>query len=104
MVGEVVSEDGKDESYFIYTHKKFIITYNGDRIIEVNLTSENPVQLPNKNGMAITFSYSVNWYPTDIPFDRRFEKYLDYNFFEHQVSNLIFTSLISPPDSLVLDL
>jgi hypothetical protein len=27
----------------------------------------------------------VTWSPTDVPFDQRFERYLDYSFFEHKV-------------------
>ncbi len=33
----------------------------------------------------MTFTYSVQWVPTDTPFARRFERYLDYSFFEHKV-------------------
>lgn len=29
--------------------------------------------------------HSVKWEPTDVKFSRRFERYLDYNFFEHQI-------------------
>ena len=54
------------------------------QIIQVNLTSENPQ--PIAPGVNIEFTYSVNWAPTSITFARRFERYLDYNFFEHQVS------------------
>lgn len=87
MVGEVVSdpsEKGKEgaEKYYIYTHSKFVATYNGDRVIEVNLTAENPVLIERGQ---IQFTYSVNWYPTTIPFGKRFDKYLDSNFFEHQI-------------------
>jgi hypothetical protein len=54
------------------------------QIIQVNLTSENPQ--PIASGATIEFTYSVNWAPTSITFARRFERYLDYNFFEHQAS------------------
>ena len=30
---------------YIFTHKQFSIAYNGDQIIEVNLTSQRPVML-----------------------------------------------------------
>lgn len=30
-------------------------------------------------------TYSVKWIPTNITFARRFDVYLDYPFFEHQV-------------------
>ena len=53
------------------------------QIIQVNLTSENPQ--PIAPGVNIEFTYSVNWAPSSITFARRFERYLDYNFFEHQV-------------------
>ncbi len=51
MVGEVVPgqkttpNEKVEDKYFLYTHLKFIITANQDRIIEVNLTSENPVPI-----------------------------------------------------------
>ena len=53
------------------------------QIIQVNLTSEG--SQPLKPGTSLEFTYSVQWIPTDITFARRFERYLDYNFFEHQV-------------------
>lgn len=49
----------------------------------VNLTSENPQAL--REGATLDFTYAVKWEPTDIRFARRFERYLDYNFFEHQI-------------------
>jgi transmembrane 9 superfamily protein 3 len=84
MVGEVVEgEGGKEETAYVYTHKKFVIAYNGNQIIEVNLTSENPE--PIAAGTVLTFTYSVEWVKTNIAFETRFNKYLDYNFFEHQI-------------------
>ena len=53
------------------------------QIIQVNLTSEQPKALAA--GETLEFTYAVNWVPTATPFNRRFERYLDYNFFEHQV-------------------
>jgi transmembrane 9 superfamily member 3 len=72
-----------DTTIYIYTHKTFDIAYNGNRIIHVNLTSENPVAIAN--GAKLEFTYAVNWHPSDVPFERRFERYLDYSFFEHQI-------------------
>jgi hypothetical protein len=53
------------------------------KIIQVNLTSEQPKALAA--GETLEFTYAVKWVPTATPFSRRFERYLDYNFFEHQV-------------------
>jgi hypothetical protein len=38
-----------------------------------------------KEGQQVTFTFAVNWLPTATPFGQRFERYLDYNFFEHKV-------------------
>lgn len=75
--------EGSQEQLYIYTHKKFSFSFNRDRIIEVNLTAENPV--PLVRGTQLEFTYSASWVSTDIPFEKRFQKYLDNNFFEHQV-------------------
>eukprot|EP00475_Leptophrys_vorax_P028769 TRINITY_DN41862_c0_g1_i1.p1 TRINITY_DN41862_c0_g1~~TRINITY_DN41862_c0_g1_i1.p1 ORF type:complete len:623 (+),score=67.04 TRINITY_DN41862_c0_g1_i1:89-1870(+) len=89
FVGESVPPTEKaegaaaEEQIFIYTHKSFDINYNGDQIIQVNLTSESP--RPVTPGTTLEFTYSVKWEPTDIPFRKRFDRYLDYNFFEHQI-------------------
>lgn len=56
------------------------------QVIQVNLTSLNPK--PITAGAELEFTYSVAWTPSAIPFARRFERYLDYNFFEHQVRTL----------------
>lgn len=84
MVGEEASVDRDLETFYLFTHKKFVISYNEDRIIEVNLTySEDLVE--TKGGQNITFTYEVEWVNTETPFSDRFEKYLEYNFFEHQI-------------------
>lgn len=83
MVGETVTEGGQ-ENLFLHTSNKFTIAYNEDRIIEVNLTyTDNPVLI--ERGKSVKFTYSVKWVPSDIPFENRFDKYLDNNFFEHQI-------------------
>eukprot|EP00003_Mantamonas_plastica_P024641 TRINITY_DN462_c1_g1_i10.p1 TRINITY_DN462_c1_g1~~TRINITY_DN462_c1_g1_i10.p1 ORF type:complete len:259 (-),score=64.70 TRINITY_DN462_c1_g1_i10:76-810(-) len=87
MVGEVISQESEEEPLqgthtrdhsndqaYIYTHKKFSISYNGDQIIEVNLTSETP--MPIDNGVNLVFTYSVEWHPTDVSFEDRFDKYV----------------------------
>lgn len=86
MVGEIYKGEGaadKDTNKFIFTHRRFTISFNADRVIEVSLTSEN--LRPIKAGEHLEFSYSVKWNPTNKPFATRFERYLDNNFFEHQI-------------------
>lgn len=42
MVGETSSGGHGKDDYVIFSHSRFDIAYNGERIIQVNLTSENP--------------------------------------------------------------
>ena len=86
MVGEseLATDSKSASSIYIYTHQVFTISYNKDRVIEVNMTTENPVLLSNKPE-DINFIYSVNWVQTNKSFKKRFEKYLENDFFEHQI-------------------
>jgi len=80
ILGEM---DESSKSAYIWTHKRFEIGYNGDRIVDVNLTSEAKVQLqPNSK---LTFTYEITWKPSTIPFVKRFDKYLDPGFFQHKI-------------------
>lgn len=54
------------------------------QIIHVNLTQENPKSLEASRALDLT--YSVKWIQTNVTFARRFDVYLDYPFFEHQVN------------------
>lgn len=78
-----VGERGEDKKYYIFTHKKFEIGYNGNRIVDVKLTTEK--KQPLVPGNKIKFSYEVNFYPNKLEFKDRFNKYLDPNFFQHRV-------------------
>jgi len=86
IVGEMEDEEGT-ASYYIWTHKKFDIGFNGKQIVDVNLTSENKVKL--KLDTKIPFTYEVNWKKSNIKFEDRFDKYLDPNFFQHRVSEFL---------------
>lgn len=79
--GKVGEREGND--YYIYTHKKFEIGYNGKRIVDVNLTNEKKELL--SNGAQITFTYEVVWRSSETKFEDRFDKYLDPNFFQHRI-------------------
>ncbi|KAG1665860.1 Transmembrane 9 superfamily member 3 [Nymphon striatum] len=80
IVGDIGDKEG---DYYIWTHKKFDIGYNGDQIVDVNLTSETKVKL--ERGAVIPFSYEVTWKPTNVKFNDRFNKYLDPSFFQHRI-------------------
>jgi transmembrane 9 superfamily protein 3 len=83
LLGIVGEMDESGKSAYIWTHKKFEIGYNGNRIVDVNLTSESKVQI--QSNTKLVFSYEIIWRPSNIPFTDRFNKYLDPGFFQHKV-------------------
>ncbi|KAH1030747.1 hypothetical protein J1N35_042921 [Gossypium stocksii] len=84
FVGELHPDRNSDNGkHVLYTHKNIIIKYNKDQIIHVNLTQESPK--PLEAGRIFDLTYSIKWIPTNVTFARRFDVYLDYPFFEHQI-------------------
>ncbi|XP_023323910.1 transmembrane 9 superfamily member 3 [Eurytemora carolleeae] len=80
IVGEI---EDKENAYYIWTHKKFEIGYNGNQIVDVNLTSEGRSKL--QLGNSIEFTYEVSWKKSNVKFEDRFDKYLDPTFFQHRI-------------------
>ncbi|XP_042036710.1 transmembrane 9 superfamily member 1-like [Salvia splendens] len=83
FVGEALPDRTHDNRHVLLTHKNLVINYNENQIIHVNLTQENAQ--PLEEGRVLEMTYSVKWVPTNISFARRFDVYLDYPFFEHQI-------------------
>nr|KJB77693.1 hypothetical protein B456_012G151500 [Gossypium raimondii] len=84
FVGELHPDKNSDNGkHVLYTHKNIVIKYNKDQIIHVNLTQESPK--PLEAGRVLDLTYSVKWLQTNVTFARRFDVYLDYPFFEHQI-------------------
>ncbi|KAG8473636.1 hypothetical protein CXB51_036023 [Gossypium anomalum] len=84
FVGELHPDRNSDNGkHVLYTHKNIIIKYNKDQVIHVNLTQESPK--PLEAGRIFDLTYSIKWIPTNVTFARRFDVYLDYPFFEHQI-------------------
>lgn len=78
-----VGEKEDNNKYYVYTHKKFEIGWNGRRIVDVNLTTEKKELLVV--GAKISFTYEVTWKHSETKFEDRFDKYLDPNFFQHRI-------------------
>ncbi|GMH99463.1 hypothetical protein TrLO_g5852 [Triparma laevis f. longispina] len=79
MVGERTREGGD----YIFTQRHLSVGYNNDRIVEVNMTSDGlePIEV----GHELEFSLTVTWEKSTKSFHNRFERYLDNEFFEHQI-------------------
>ena len=75
MVGEIPqgelrgqhSQELHDKMH-LFTHRSFRIGYNGDQIVEVNITGTNKVEIGPKQ--RLDFTYDVKWVPSDISFHK----------------------------------
>lgn len=74
---------GKAGTSYVYTHRAFSLGFNEDRVVEVNLTTEAPVEVAP--GASFDLTYSVQWVQSGANFESRFRRYLDHNFFEHHI-------------------
>ncbi|CAI0375323.1 unnamed protein product [Linum tenue] len=84
FVGELHPDKNSDNGkHVLYTHKTITVKYNKNQIIHVNLTQEGAK--PLEAGRSVEMTYSVKWIATNVSFARRFDVYLDYPFFEHQI-------------------
>ncbi|KAM7265651.1 hypothetical protein ACFE04_003334 [Oxalis oulophora] len=83
FMGFVGDKNSDSSKHVLYTHKIIDVKYNKDQIIHVNLTQDGPK--PLEAGRTLEMTYTVRWIPTNISFARRFDVYLDYPFFEHQI-------------------
>lgn len=84
MVGEILRDNTHNTmEQHIFTHRSISLAYNNNRVVEANLTSENPVSI--EENTVLKFTYSVVWKETEKSFDSRFDRYLEDEFFEHQI-------------------
>lgn len=86
MVGEI-DNTVSPPAYKLYTHKRLDIGFNDKQVVDVNLTTDGRVDI--RPGAEITYTYEVQWSKSEIDFSKRFDKYLDPNFFQHRVKTRI---------------
>ena len=69
---------GRNERYFLCKHLHFEVHFNKDRVIQINLTTESVMDLPEDRGLLVDFSYDVKWKETDTILEERMKMYLPY--------------------------
>jgi transmembrane 9 superfamily protein 3 len=85
LIGEYKRhEESGREYYYLFTHRDFRIGYNGDRIVDVNVTS-SVKYLELEPNQQLNFTYTVKWIPSNIKFQNRFDKYLDPAVFKPRI-------------------
>lgn len=77
----------------LWTHLDFNVEYNGNSVIFANVSVKDvkPVPLDGgtgvgsisgaSGGLTVTHTYSVRWFESPIPHERRAERLRDYSFF-----------------------
>ena len=81
---EKVMHPGEKTEYkfFLFTHIHFDILYNGNRVIEVNVSTDPSKikDITQGDKLLVDFTYSVKWKDTTIPYEKRMDKYSRYSF------------------------
>lgn len=80
FLGKVVKDGKSDPSeykYYLFNHLQFEIFYNKDRVIEIIVRTDQSflVDLTEDKEVEVDFTYTVRWKETEIPFEKRMEKY-----------------------------
>lgn len=70
---------------YVYTDRTLTVSFNGDRIVQADLVSDPQSLTRPEAGKEITFSLTVEWKETTDEFRVRFDRYLDHEFFRHQI-------------------
>ncbi|KAJ6684128.1 hypothetical protein OIU85_007784 [Salix viminalis] len=90
FLGKVEKEGKNDPSeykYYLFKHLHFTIFYNKDRVIEIAAQSDlnADVDLTEEKEVDVEFMYSVKWKETEIPFEKRMEKYSQSSSLPHHL-------------------
>lgn len=80
FLGKIVKDGISDPSeykYYLFNHLQFEIFYNKDRVIEIIVRTDQNflVDLTEDKEVEVDFTYTVRWKETEIPFEKRMEKY-----------------------------
>ena len=75
---KIIHHGTSELRYYLFTHIEFDIKYNGDKVIEINV-STNPEQAVDISGdtadLKVKFTYSVRWIPVSTPWEKRLQRY-----------------------------
>lgn len=79
--------DTNEATVYLFRNVHFEILYNNDRIIDVFVKNDPNavVDLTEDREVNVDFTYSVKWIETDIPFEKRLEKYSQTSSLSHHL-------------------
>lgn len=70
---------------YVYTTRNLIISYNGNQVVKVDLTSDPKSLTLVAEGAQLDFALHVQFESTTEEFHSRFDRYLDHEFFKHPI-------------------
>ncbi len=94
---------GAEVTAYVYSHLRFEILYNEDRVIHVSVAGEQPKSIASffsycqadlfplvslglhGDDMTIEFSFSVKWRYTDVTFEHRLDYLKNEKLFPHEL-------------------
>jgi len=76
FIGLVDRDSSENPKYYLFKHLDFHIEYNRNQIIRINVTSDYLHELKEDDPTPFIFTYSATWYPTNWPFEKRMELYV----------------------------
>jgi len=79
-LGILDPKNPEQNRFYLFTHFEFTIGYNGNQIIQVNVSvvSSGMVEMIMPEGaekLTVSFDYSVNWVPLNVPYSERMALY-----------------------------
>ncbi|CAM8951349.1 unnamed protein product [Rhodiola kirilowii] len=90
FIGKVEKEgktDPNEFKYVLYKHIQFEIMYNKDRVIEISarMDPHSVVDLTEDKEVDVEFMYTAKWKETEIPYEKRMDKYSQTSSLPHHL-------------------
>uniref|UniRef100_A0A7N0TGI7 Transmembrane 9 superfamily member n=1 Tax=Kalanchoe fedtschenkoi TaxID=63787 RepID=A0A7N0TGI7_KALFE len=90
FIGKVDREgktDPNEYKYVLYKHIQFEIMYNKDRVIEISarMDPSSVVDLTEDKEVDVEFMYTAKWKETEIPYEKRMDKYSQTSSLPHHL-------------------
>lgn len=87
FIGKYEKTELNELKYYLFKHLQFEVLYNKDHVIEVNVRTDPSalVDVTEDKEVNVDFMYTVRWKETNIPFDKRMEKYSQNSSLPHHL-------------------
>mmetsp|Transcript_12387 Transcript_12387/g.21901 ORF Transcript_12387/g.21901 Transcript_12387/m.21901 type:complete len:371 (-) Transcript_12387:11-1123(-) len=75
---KIIVQSVSSFKFYLFTHIDFDIKYNGDRVIEINVSTDPQQAIDISDGVIeqkVKFSYSVRWTQTATTYEKRLSRY-----------------------------